>query len=364
PGITMEKMSASLQGRAGAVLTLKAEATSDDGTLHLDGTINTEGGANAVELNLYGARFQAVRIPEASVWISPNLKISFADSALRVDGSLEVPRADITPKSIDQGVGVSADQVVVRREAEPDKPGPAIYADIRVLLIGDPGMRIDGLGLKSKLSGELRIFEEPGIVTRARGELQLKEGRYKAYGQDLTITTGKLLFTGGPVTQPAVELRATRQPREDITVGVLVRGKLDKPEFSLFSTPAMPQERQLSWLVLGRQLDQTSGSAERGRVADAAVSLGLAGGEWLAQRYGGKLGFDEIGIGARPGESTDLAQLTIGKYLSPKLFISYGLGLFQPGHSFRMQYDLGGGFKLASEAGVESGGDLLYTIEK
>lgn len=364
PGITVEKMSASLQGRAGAILTLKAEAWSDDGFMRLEGTIDTEGGANAVELNLFGERFLAIRIPEASVWISPNLKVSFADKALRVGGSLEVPRADLTPKSIDQGVGVSADQVIVRNEVEPEEPGPAIYADIRVLLIGDPGMRIDGLGLKSKLGGEIRIIEEPGVVTRARGELQLKDGRYKAYGQDLTITTGRLLFNGGPVAQPAVELRATRQPREDITVGVLVRGTLDKPDFSLFSTPTMPQERQLSWLVLGRPLDETAGSAERGRVADAAVSLGLAGGEWLAQRYGGKIGIDEIGIGARPGESTDLAQLTIGKYLSPKLFISYGVRLFQPGQSFRMQYDLGRGFKLASETGVESGGDLLYTIEK
>lgn len=363
-GIEMERISASLQGRAGSVLTLKAEATSDGGTLHLDGTIDTERGANAVRLNLYGDHFQAIRNPEASVWISPNLKVSFADRALRVDGSLEVPRADITPKTIDQGVSASADQVIVRHETEAEEAGPAIYANIKVLLIGEPGMHIDGLGLKSKLAGTIQIIEEPGVVTRARGELQLIDGRYKAYGQDLTITTGRLLFTGGPVTQPAVELRATRQPREDVTVGVLVRGTLDKPDFSLFSTPAMPQERQLSWLVLGRQLDQTTGSAERGRVADAAVSLGLAGGEWLAQRYGGKIGVDEISLGAKPGESTDLARLTLGKYLSPKLFISYGLGLFQPGHTFRMQYDLGGGFKLASEAGVESGGDLLYTIEK
>jgi translocation and assembly module TamB len=128
----------------------------------------------------------------------------------------------------------------------------------------------------------------------------------------------------------------------------------------------MPQERQLSWLVLGRAIDDGGGGSatERELVANAALGLGLAGGEWLAQRLGGRIGFDEISLGAKPGESSDQARLTVGKYLSPKLFISYGVGLFQPGSSFRLQYDIGRGFKLATETGVESGGDLLYTIER
>jgi translocation and assembly module TamB len=78
----------------------------------------------------------------------------------------------------------------------------------------------------------------------------------------------------------------------------------------------------------------------------------------------GRIGFDEITVGAKPGESSQQAQITLGKYLSPRLFISYGVGLFQAGQSFRLQYDIGSGFKLATETGVESGGDLLYTIER
>ena len=65
-----------------------------------------------------------------------------------------------------------------------------------------------------------------------------------------------------------------------------------------------------------------------------------------------------------PGrETADLARLTIGKYLSPRLFLSYGVGLFQPGHFWRLQYDLSRRFKLQGESGLNQGGDLLYTIE-
>jgi translocation and assembly module TamB len=364
PGIRLERVSASLAGSSEGVLRIDAEAFSDDGPLRIDGELDPWSTPLALQLRVQGERFQALRIPDATIWISPQLEVRLARGELRVDGSIDVPRADITPKNMDTGVAPSGDQVIVRRgDDAPDADAIGIYASIE-LRLGD-AVRIDGFGLSSKLRGRVRVIEAPGIPTRARGEVQLIEGRYKAYGQDLNIETGRLLFTGGALTDPAVELRATRKPREDITVGVLVRGTLDKPEFSLFSTPAMPQERQLSWLVLGRAIDDDGGSpTERELVANAALGLGLAGGEWLAQRLGGRIGFDEITLGAKPGETSDQARLTVGKYLSPKLFISYGVGLFQPGHSFRLQYDIGRGFKLATETGVESGGDLLYTIER
>ncbi|MGH8504794.1 MAG: translocation/assembly module TamB domain-containing protein, partial [Stenotrophobium sp.] len=61
--------------------------------------------------------------------------------------------------------------------------------------------------------------------------------------------------------------------------------------------------------------------------------------------------------------STNAAALTLGKYLTPKLFVSYGVSLFQPGQTFRMLYDIGHGFQLQTESGTASGGDLLYTYE-
>lgn len=362
PGVRLERVTATLAGTSTGQLTVDAQAWSDGGALRIDGSIDPWATPALLQLTVRGDNFQAVRRPDAAVWISPELTVRLAQRELRVDGSVVVPRATITPKTIDQGVGPSADQVIVRRgEGAPDKLG--VFADVR-LRLGDE-VRFDGMGLKTQLSGAVQVIETPGAPTRARGELQLVGGRYKAYGQDLTLETGRLLFTGGALTRPAVELRATRKPREDITVGVLVRGTLEKPEFSLFSTPAMPQERQLSWLVLGRALDDTAGSAaDRALVADAALSLGLAGGEWLAQRFGGRLGIDEISVGAKPGETSEQARLTVGKYLSPKLFISYGVALFQPGHTFRLHYDIGHGFKVQTETGVESGGDVLYTIER
>ncbi|MFA5938982.1 MAG: translocation/assembly module TamB domain-containing protein [Sinimarinibacterium sp.] len=364
PGITLERVEATLSGTAASPWSLSARAWSDGGVLSVEGRVDPWAADGGVDLRVAGDRFQALRRPDAKVWISPQLTLKLKGDELHAEGVVEVPRADITPKTVEQGVGPSSDQVIVRRGVDVGTGSRlGLHADIQ-LKLGD-AVRFDGLGLKSQLTGAVTVREAPGVPTRARGELQLVGGRYKAYGQDLNIETGRLLFNGGALTDPAVELRATRKPREDITVGVLVRGTLEQPEFSLFSTPAMPQERQLSWLVLGRALDEgTSSASDRALVADAALSLGFAGSEWLAQRLGKGLGVDEVTVGAKPGETSAQARLTIGKYLSPKLFISYGVSLFLPGHSLKLQYDIGRGFKLSTETGTVSGGDVLYTIER
>jgi translocation and assembly module TamB len=363
PGIQLERVQTQLAALQGGTLSVSGEAWSDQGQLRLSGQLDPWASPPTLDLNIDGEDFQAVRTPEARVWISPAVKVHLAKNELHVNGSVDVPEAKITPKTLDSGIGPNPDQVIIRADDDAlDRKRLKTFADLQ-LRLGDK-VSFDGFGLKTRLGGAVRVLEAPGVPTRALGELRLIGGQYKAYGQDLNLETGRLLFNGGSLTDPAVELRATRSPSEDITVGVLVRGTLDKPEFSLFSTPAMPQERQLSWLVLGRSLDESSSGEDKALVAGAALSLGLAGSEWLAQKFTGRFGIDEFSLGAKPGQSSDQAQLTIGKYLSPKLYIAYGVGLFQPGHTFRLQYDIGHGFKLASETGAESGGDILYTIER
>nr|WP_241696254.1 translocation/assembly module TamB domain-containing protein [Solimonas terrae] len=364
PGITLGAIGLRVDTDAAGDLKLDGEASSDKGSVHLSGTVSPRADPLKLDLRLRGDNFQAMNTNEAKVWVSPDLHVALADRRLAVDGSVAVPKAGITPKSLGDGsVSASSDEVMVGDDpgAQP-KRNVLINADV-TLKLGDD-VHFEGFGLKSRLSGSVQAIEQPGVATRARGEINLVDGHYKAYGQDLTIETGKLIFSGGPVTEPALEVRATRKPTEEVTVGLYVRGTLRKPDFQLFSTPPMPQQQQLAWLVLGRPLADTASADDKSAVGNAATSLGLAGGEWLAQQLGSKIGIDEITVGAKPGESNEQAMFTVGKYLSPKLFISYGIGLFQQGYTFRMQYDLGHGFKARTETGVESGGDLLYTVER
>ncbi len=64
----------------------------------------------------------------------------------------------------------------------------------------------------------------------------------------------------------------------------------------------MSQSEQISWLVLGRPLNDTSDS-EGDMVSQAAMALGVKGGNFLADQFGGDLGVDNIGIETGSGEA-------------------------------------------------------------
>lgn len=365
PGIELTDITASFERGHNAPLLLHAQALSGGGRIEVEGNIKTVQPKLAGEITFRGADVLGVNRPDIRAWLSPDLKLTLDGRSAKLTGQLGVPHAEITPRAIGEGgIAPSNDQVLVEEEAAAAQAaghGMLIETEVKIAL-GD-NVRFDGLGLKARLTGAITALDEPGRSTRGLGELRTDGGRYKAYGQDLQIETGRLIFSGGPVTDPAIDLTAFRKPSEEIKVGLHARGTLAAPEFSLFSEPAMTQEEQLAWLVLGRPLS-SSDAGQRTQMAGAAMSLGLTGGDYLASRLAPRLGLDEVSIASKPGETTDLARFTIGKYVSPKLFVSYGVGLFQPGHFFRMQYDLTKHFKLVGESGLQQGGDVLYTIER
>ena len=356
-GVQLRELRAELRSGGAGVLRIEASARSGDGLLTVQGEADPAARSARIEIN--GDNLQAANLPDARVWVSPKLLFEQRPDGMKLSGELLVPRAEITPRKLGGGiVNASSDQVIVGAK-KVDK-GLPLDASVRVRM-GD-AVRFDGFGLKARFGGQLTVMDSPGAgSTRARGELRLLDAVYKAYGQDLSLETGRILFSGGPITEPTVDLKAVRRPSEDVTVTLQVRGTLDKPTFDISSSPAMTQEQQLGWLLLGRPID----SGGEFSAASAALSLGLAGGDQLTKKLTQGLGIDTISLGAEAGQTNDQARFTVGKYLSPKLYVSYGVGLFENGNVLRLLYDLGGGFKLRTEtAAQQSGGDLLYSKDR
>jgi len=362
-GISLRDISADLQGDPEGLLQLEARLQSGDGILNITGKGRPLSDGLQASISLKGANLQAADLAEYRVWVSPDLQLEVTPGAVSLAGRVEVPRAEITPHKLAAGtVAASRDTVVLGREKSQARSLPI---DTEVTIALGKEVNFTGFGLKARIEGAVTAHDAPGLgTTRGRGELRIVEGRYKAYGQDLDLQTGRLIFAGGPITEPTLDLRARRKLRDDFYVGVLVRGSLMSPQLDLTSTDAsLSREEKISWLVLGRPLS-TASSQERGQLNSAALSLGLSGGDFLVGRLGKTIGLDELSVGAQPGQDASQAGVTIGKYLSPKLYVSYGVGLFERNNVFRLLYDLGGGFKLKTETGLHAGGDLLYTVEK
>jgi translocation and assembly module TamB len=369
PGLTLTDLGMSLRGLGRDGVALQASAASGGGRLALDGRMSPPGAAATTgHLTITGSEFQVMNNDEARLFVSPDLTVDASQHRVTITGNVHVPRADISPgRQPPSAVTVSEDQVLV--SGEPDTPGAEreLHAEVR-LTLGDE-VHFDGFGLTARLEGDVLARQEPATPTTATGELRILDGEYRAYGQGLVIDSGRIYFAGGPVTEPALDVRAVRRPKEGILVGAHVQGTLQEPSFELFSEPSMTQQEQLSYLVLGRSLDETP-DGQGSALNRAVLAMGLKGGDFLAKNIGQHVGVDEIGIETGSGEAgapsdPEEAALVVGKYLSPKLYVSYGIGLFDPESVLELQYEISRNWKLVTQSSGEStGADVLYTVER
>ncbi|HEY9149415.1 MAG TPA: translocation/assembly module TamB domain-containing protein, partial [Gammaproteobacteria bacterium] len=102
--------------------------------------------------------------------------------------------------------------------------------------------------------------------------------------------------------------------------------------------------------------------AEGASMMQAASALGLGGGGLLAAQIGETFGFDEVEIGGS-GAGLEEAALLVGKYLSPRLYVQYSVGLLEPVSTFRVRYQMSRRWTLQTETGAESGADLLFSLD-
>ncbi len=366
-GIALSDVTIDGASADGRQLTLSGSARSGPGRLQLSGRLFAERlGRWRVEAAVTGENFELVHLIQARALVSPDLQLAVEEGLVEVRGRLTVPQADIDLPQLPNTVTVSPDTVIV------DAPATAggtrrwrMHLDLR--LAAGERVRLQGYGFSGRLTGAVRVQGDTPGITRAQGELHVEDGRYQAYGQKLTIQRGRLLFADGPPDNPGLDVRAVRQlPDQAGLVGVEVTGRLKQPRLRIFSVPVMDQSEALSWLVLGRPL----ASANRGE-ADALYHAAFAvGGEAAARGIALQFGMDEVSVESGTttnqltGTTTRQSAVVLGKYLSPRLYLQYAVGLWNSANQVRIRYRLSPDWTLRMEQGEPSGADFLYSIER
>ena len=90
--------------------------------------------------------------------------------------------------------------------------------------VGD-NVRLDALWSEGRLNGDLKMVQDQQGLG-LNGQINIPEGRFHAYGQDLIVRKGELLFSGPP-DQPLLNIEAIRNPEStenDVIAGVRVTG--------------------------------------------------------------------------------------------------------------------------------------------
>ena len=322
------------------------------------------------DMAIRGEKFLAVNNSDAIVYISPEIDIALADKQIDIQGKITVPEAYITPRQLPPGaVRASDDQIIVNEQGELDSLTGDTYAiNSRVELVLGDKVKVEAFGFSGRIEGALLTKMQPEEELTGQGEFNVVDGEYRAYGQGLVVKKGRVLFNG-PLSKPAIDLRATRRPADNILVGITATGSATKPDVNIFSEPSMGRTEQLSWLVLGRPLENSS-EGESNVLSQLALSYALNAGDSVVKTIGSAFGADTVAIetgSAEAGTAQDnnQAAVVLGKYLSPKLYISYGLGLFDAVNTVRVRYTLNKYWKLAAtSSGEGSGGDVIYQLSR
>lgn len=359
-GLDLQAVSVTTAIESGNRWRLNASARSGGADLRIEGQGSfvsvTEWQA---QLKIHGERVEALRTPVAHVFASPNLQFEITPGIVRVSGTVTIPEAKIELIA-PQGTAASPDVVIVGGPAT-ETPASTWKTTGQIQLVLGDNIRLTGQGFSGRLAGKLQLGFGPDGTINGHGELRTADARYRARGQNLTVTQGRLLYAGESIDNPGLDIIAVRKTG-DVEAGFRITGTAKKPEVRLFSTPLMDDSDILSYIILGRPMSQAT-SSDGQALYQAATSLAIIGGELLADHIATQFGLQEVRI--ETGEQAADTALVLGKSLSPRLYIRYIQGLVDASSAFQIRYDLSERWTVQTESGTRtgSGADLLFNLE-
>jgi translocation and assembly module TamB len=360
-GLRLRDVNLTLNSDGLGTVTLDGGVTSGGGRVNIvASSARSEQGWVSGTFSAKGERFQVVNRPEAKVFVSPDVQLRVEERNALITGLVQVPYARIETTQVPASAVSPSPDVVMVEDTLAARPTLQVRTQVRVAL-GD-SVTFSGFGLRARLGGSLTVDDERGRPTQGTGEIQIEDGKYRLFGNELTIDQGRLIF-GGPIDNPAVDVRAIRGlTTQNVVastgefVGVNLRGTLRKPELSFFSNPPMSQNEIMSYLMTGH-----APSSDQSAMAGLAMLIAMQQGQQVAGDIGKKFSLETyLETGENAGETSFVA----GKHLSPKLYISYAAGLFENTNTFRARYSLTGHWTLQGESGRYDSTDLLYWFER
>ncbi|OAQ15167.1 tubulin binding protein [Bibersteinia trehalosi Y31] len=362
----------------GASSTLKGNVQTPQSNLVLDGDANwqkVEAWYTRIRANANKFRVDLPGI--AKVDISPNIEVKASPKELVLGGKIDIPWARIEVQELpESAVSVSSDEVIMdgsakhkrsfklpmsSKNAPQNGQGMAIKGDVAINIGND--VRLEAYGLKTHLNGTVKV-RQGNRGLGLYGQVNLKNGTFASFGQDLVIRKGLISFAGLP-SQPSVEIEAIRNPEaiedQNVTAGVKVTGIADNLDVKLFSSPSMSQDEILSYILTGRGLESSGDAGSGNSIAAALIGLSLSKGSKTVGSVGSAFGINDLSVTtAGIGDNT---KVVVSGSLTPKFRVKYGVGIFAPLTELTLRYRLAPSLYLQWVSSLNQAVDLLYRFE-
>lgn len=342
---------------------LNADIQTAEGLLEVDGDADWQQLDDwHVNTRVHASSMLVDSPPMIKVRVVPDLTLSMQPHLARVKGNIALPWGRVVVEELPpSAISISKDQVLLSADLQPLSENESLpfmlETDVN-LQIGDD-FQLNAFGLQGNLVGRLNVAQKdkgPFVL----GEVNIRDGQYRSFGQDLQIKEGKILMNG-PVDQPYLAITAIRNPsntQDNVIAGVRVTGPSDDPSLLIFSEPAMPQANALSYLLRGQNIDGESGG---NAMTTTLIGLSLAQSGKLVGQIGEAFGVQDLHLDT--AGSGDDSQVTVSGYILPGLQVKYGVGIFNSLGEVTVRYRLMQDLYLEAVSGIDSAVDLLYQFE-
>jgi translocation and assembly module TamB len=357
----------------GTQATLDGKFNSGTGTGKLSGTIDWQQKLQA-KLSIIGERLVLAQPPLLIAEVNPDIDIIVrpGDRYVNIEGAVSIPSATIRPPEASEDIITQTEDAVVidrRNIGNIDevlaisKPW-SINADIGIDLGDDINFR--GFGAVIPLVGALNVNQNGKGVMRAKGVIQVsRRTNVNVFGQSLELNYGQVRFNGD-VMKPNLSIEAVKTI-DGKTVGLRVKGNTENPNIIVFNNAGLTQQQAMNALVTGRinntgatQISEQGFKSEvTNNLAAAGLSFGLSGTRSLTNQIGQAFGLQSLTVDAS-GNSED-TNVNVTGYVTPDLYIRYGVGVFNAQNSLSIRYQLTRRIYIEATSAAENAVDVVYS---
>lgn len=325
-----------------------------------------------LQLNLKGNDLLVRQAPVITAIADTDLSLDVLPlkKSLSLTGTVDIPRAQIAmPEASAPVVAVSPDVRIVRQGQDQlailraAKPW-SIRADMTVTI----GNKVFFKGFNSTipLIGRLYLTQRGHeTAMRAMGAIGVTQKvNIEAYGQSLELNRAIARFNG-LLANPSLDVEANKSVQGS-NVGVRVTGTAKSPNIQIFNDAGLSEQEALNALITGRINEGSSGlsntegfkSDVNNTIAAAGISMGLGGTRALTNQIGRSFGLSGLALDAQgTGDDT---QVSLTGYITPDLFIRYGIGVFTPVNKLTLRYQMNRRLYLEASQSLERAIDLFY----
>lgn len=319
------------------------------------------------QIAIAAQRFRAIGRLDRRIVASGQANLKLDRELLALDGQIGVDEG-LIDLSHGDGPSLSDDVVLAGSQtasaSSQDGNGNTPKRTTRLNLALDLGkqLRLKGRGIDTSLQGTLKLSNPQGRLA-LNGTVRTVRGTYKAYGQNLRIERGEIMF-GGPLDDPRLDIYAVR-PNLDVNVGVAITGTALNPRVRLASDTDMSDTERLSWLVMGRAPDNL-GEADTALLQRAALALLAGDGESPTDKVLGAIGLTDFGMRhdtstTSSGATVQSTIFNVGKQLSNRWYVGYERSINAAAGNWQLIYRVAQRFTLRAQSGTDNAIDAIWS---